>query len=354
MVQAACYVVCAYLSGMRDSELQELRRGCHFVERSADGVVDRHKLRGRAFKGQGAQGRQATWVVIDPVAKAVDILEAMHSHDHLLTSPGKHGYPVAARRSGDLTGGARLGPSIIRILNEFRDHVNETQTRDGVAAIPDHDGRPWHFTTAQFRRTLAWHIANQPFGTVAGMLQYQHVSVATFEGYVGESASGFRREVETDRRLAALDDLVDDYRDHVAGLPSAGGGAAKRNAVFAHVHDSLDSSAVVDDARLRAMLKHSARTLYPGVLNDCFFERDAALCLRTTGQGGNEPLLPLCQPEPVRQLGDYRPTTRPSWDLAIGEVQVHLTQKDLSTIQRQALKGKLSEMEAAIAPLKDL
>ncbi|MDQ3980052.1 MAG: hypothetical protein M3314_10940 [Actinomycetota bacterium] len=31
MLQAACYVVCAYLSGMRDSEVQELRRGCHEV-----------------------------------------------------------------------------------------------------------------------------------------------------------------------------------------------------------------------------------------------------------------------------------------------------------------------------------
>ena len=64
--------------------------------------------------------------------------------------------------------------------------------------------------TAQFRRTLAWHIANQPFGTVAGMLQHQHVSVATFEGYVGESASGFLRKVEAQRRFAALDDLLED------------------------------------------------------------------------------------------------------------------------------------------------
>ena len=55
--------------------------------------------------------------------------------------------------------------------------------------------------TSRFRRTLAWHIANQPFGTVAGMLQYQHMSVVTFEGYVGTRRSGFRREVEAERRL---------------------------------------------------------------------------------------------------------------------------------------------------------
>jgi hypothetical protein len=157
--------------------------------------------------------------------------------------------------------------------------------------------------------------------------------------------------VETERRLAALDDLVDDYRDHMAGLPSTGGGAAKRNAVFAHVHDSLDDSGpVVDDARLRAMLKHSARTLYPGVLNDCFFERDGALCLRSFGEGANEPLLPLCQPN---RCGNSVITNShvTSWNHAIGEVRVHLRQKDLSQNQRHALKAKLSEMEAAIAPL---
>ncbi len=227
MVQAACYIVCAYLSGMRDSELQELRRGCHVVERSADGVIGHHKLRGQVFKGRGAQGEQASWVVIDPVVRAVEVLEAMHSHDHLLTSPSHAAYPSPAVRSGDLTGGARLGPSVVRLINEFRDHLNATQSEGGEAAVPDHEGRPWHFTTGQFRRTLAWHIAHQPFGIVAGMLQYQHVSVATFEGYVGQSPSGFQREVETERRLAALDDLVDDYRDHMAGLPSTGGGCGQ-------------------------------------------------------------------------------------------------------------------------------
>ena len=128
------------------------------------------------------------------------------------------------------------------------------------------------------------------------MLQYQHVSVATFEGYVGESASGFRREVEAQRRLAALDDLVEDYWDYVGGMASTGAGAAKRNALFGHAKAALDEEgAVVDDGRVRAMLKSSARTLYPGVLNDCFFDRDAALCLRASGQGGNEPLAPFCQ-----------------------------------------------------------
>jgi integrase len=348
MLQAACYVIVSYLSGMRDSEVQELRRGCHEVARSEDGVIERQKLRGRTFKGHGPQGREATWVVIDPVGRAVEMLEALDRQDHLFNAPATWTYPKADNAPAR----ARLGPGVVRQLNDFQDHVNATQSREGVAAIPMHEARPWHFSTAQFRRTLAWHIANQPFGTVAGMLQYQHVSVATFEGYVGESASGFRREVEGQRRLAALDDLVEDYWDYVAGMPSTGAGAARRDALFAHAKASVDEGAVVDDGRVRAMLKSSARTLYPGVLNDCFFERETALCLRSAGQGGNEPLAPFCQPD---RCGNSVITAGhvPHWEAAIGDVRVHLSRKNLAQNQRTALRVKLQEMEAAIRPLQN-
>ena len=120
MLQAACYVVCAYLSGMRDSEVQELRRGCHEVGRSPDGVIERYELRGRTFKGEGPQGREATWVVIDPVGRAVEVLEAMHRRDHLFTSPGTWTYP---KDDDAPIRGARLGPAVVRQLNDFRDHI---------------------------------------------------------------------------------------------------------------------------------------------------------------------------------------------------------------------------------------
>ena len=167
---------------------------------------------------------------------------------------------------------------------------------------------------------------------------------------MGESASGFRREVEAERRLAALDDLVEDYWDHVAGMASTGAGASKRNALFAQAKAGLGDAGVVDDGRVRAMLKSSARTLYPGVLNDCFFDREAALCLRSSGQGGNEPLAPFCQPD---RCGNSVITVghAPKWQAAMGEVRVHLTRKNLSQNQRTALRDKLDEMEAATRPL---
>src|SRR3954465_10024840 len=36
-------------------------------------------------------------------------------------------------------------------------------------------------SASQFRRTLAWFIARQPFGIIAGKLQYKHTSTLIFE-----------------------------------------------------------------------------------------------------------------------------------------------------------------------------
>jgi hypothetical protein len=39
------------------------------------------------------------------------------------------------------------------------------------------------------------------------MIQYKHASVAAFEGYAGSSRSGFRAEVEAERRLGQIEDI---------------------------------------------------------------------------------------------------------------------------------------------------
>src|SRR5690606_7058310 len=52
MLQAACYIVCAYLTGMRDCEVQAMRSGCLTLTRSADGVIERYRVRSAAYKSK--------------------------------------------------------------------------------------------------------------------------------------------------------------------------------------------------------------------------------------------------------------------------------------------------------------
>jgi hypothetical protein len=116
----------------------------------------------------------------------------------------------------------------VRQLNVYRDHLNALFGNQDVPVIPrGPDGLPWRITTRQFRRTIAWHIANRPFGTIAGMIQYKHASVAAFEGYAGSSRSGFRAEVEAQRALGQLDDILAYFDEHRAGKPLHGPAAPR-------------------------------------------------------------------------------------------------------------------------------
>ncbi|MFE3168948.1 hypothetical protein [Streptomyces sp. NPDC059224] len=169
----------SYLSGMRSGEVRELAPDCAFTETGPDGRI-RHKLRGRVLKGRKLTGEEAEWVVLDIVHQAVALLATVNDDPtHLFGHKGM--------TSNSLV----LFGSVNRRLNDFRDHLNELfSTPDSpyvplptATPAPDNDTpahdepereeveeepMPWRLSTRQFRRTLAWHIAHQPFGVVAG------------------------------------------------------------------------------------------------------------------------------------------------------------------------------------------
>ncbi|HEV7335849.1 MAG TPA: integrase [Bosea sp. (in: a-proteobacteria)] len=351
MLQAAAYIVCAYLTGMRDSEVQAMRVGCHSVERSADGLIERHRVRSTAYKMRSVTGEAAEWITIAPVGRAVDIAERLSAH-------------ARERRGLDtlwlvLVNGAatkdHLSTEIVRTLNQFRAHLDRTQGTPENPAIPrEASGQPWRFATRQFRRTIAWHIANRPFGTVAGKIQYKHASIATFEGYAGESASGFGAEVARERSLGRLEDIIEHYEEFRRGHPPTGPAASRLVSEFGRVADALGDlpGMIVDPARLRSMLRHLARDLHVGFLNDCFFEAASALCLRRTPQTDRKaPVLSHCSPERCPNSCLSR-RHLPPWEASIEEGDILLRDPKLTANQRKALEIEQARKRALIAPLK--
>ncbi|MFJ7946274.1 hypothetical protein ACIQ6K_21875 [Streptomyces sp. NPDC096354] len=329
LLRAACYILIAYLSGMRDSEVKELRDACHFTERSADGVVIRHKVRSQLVKG--GRGTSESWIVIEPVAHAINVLERLPHQDLLFCRPvaGRPYSTISANRMNDN-------------LNEFLAHC-----ADIGYPVPDVDGEPWNLTTRQFRRTVAWHIAHRPFGTVAGMIQYKHLSVAMFEGYAGTSSSGFRAEVAAEEALARLADVVERYEDFKAGVRSTSPGGPRTDNEFARVQKELQDfpGRLVDERRLHAMLKASARTLHIGTLNDCYYQPETALCRAPSGE--DRPLLNSCRPD---RCGNSTITTRHrnGWEAARGDTERALAFVGLSDLQRTALRGHLNDVTKVI------
>ncbi|MFF2861456.1 hypothetical protein ACFVSX_16350 [Streptomyces rubiginosohelvolus] len=329
MLLTACYVITAYLSGMRDSEAQSLKPGCHFTTASEDGIIERHKLRGKVFKGRQSVGDEDTWVVIEPVAEAVAVMESLTDCDRLFY---RHGY----RRDND-----GVGTTINHLLNVFADRLAEVRPHDPIPLV---DGEKWRFTTRQFRRTVAWHIAFQPFGVVAGKIQYKHVKVAMFEGYAGSSASGFPSEVEGEQRLARTEHFLDQYEDFKAGVRMPPRLAEQ----FARIRDELGDfpGRVVDPARLRAMLTNPARTYYPGVLNDCYFEPSTALCLsrRPSAEPEAAPVMNHCQPAKCPN-SCVLPQHRPAIDSVIDDTRKLLTIRPMTSLQKAAVHQQIEQLK---------
>jgi hypothetical protein len=67
------------------------------------------------------------------------------------------------------------------------------------------------------------------------------------------------------------------------------------------------------------MLEHLTRTLHPGVLNDCFYRHQTALCTtRTSSRGRPLPMLDMCCRCPnARRSGLHLPR------LAVARSQAH-------------------------------
>ncbi|CUW41259.1 protein of unknown function [Magnetospirillum sp. XM-1] len=102
-----------------------------------------------------------------------------------------------------------------------------------------------------------WERSRRPLGSPWNKipLTAKHASVAAFEGYAGSSRSGFLAEVEAERHLGQLDDLLVYFDDHHAGN-SPSGPAGPRIVGALDAAAELGSSPVIiaDRGRVRALL----------------------------------------------------------------------------------------------------
>jgi integrase len=297
LLHTACYVAIAYLSGMRDSEIKHLRRGCLRTHRDSRGQAYRWTITSLAFKGEhDPAGVPATWVVGRLAARAVHTLEQLHRPevDLLLTLPGRADRAPRPPRVNDTN-------HLLRDLLAWIRRYCADHGRDD--AVPDVDGTAWQLTTRQFRRTLAWYIARRPGGAIAGALQYRHLSIRMFEGYAGTSESGFRAEVEAEQALARGEHLLamTTQHEHHLGGPAAADAASRLDSFASRA--GFAGAVVTDLPRLRRLLKRHDPHVYPGTYVTCVFNVDKALCRpRTDGTGVTRPVPADCQPLECRNV----------------------------------------------------
>ncbi|MER8403093.1 hypothetical protein [Mesorhizobium sp. M1348] len=171
----ACYIVIAGFVGMRVSEILSMEVGAIEFRAIGETGVKQAYVVARLFKTVDQHGGRAErWIAPEPVVTAVKLLEQ-------LSAPFRE---VSGKRELFLVKNTQYG-EIVPVtqmhigwrINDFARHVG----------VPLHEGKPWPFSTHQFRKTFARFIARKDRSQLLGLAEhYKHASVAmTARGYVG-------------------------------------------------------------------------------------------------------------------------------------------------------------------------
>lgn len=225
LLNTACFIVVAYLSGARVGEVLNLRRGCVHL----DETTGLWLMEGLYFKGAEDEDgnkipegtvREEPWVIIEVVAQAVVILERLHE-SHLLfpnrLKPIKHTPGKEPKRRGE----ARSDRIIAQDLAKFATWVNERCRQIGRKdRIPADAGGA--IAPSRFRRTLAWFIRRKPRGLIAASVQYGHTYTRMLQGYAGSYEAGFLDDYAFEDWLFRMEGIAEDEQrllegEHVSG-----------------------------------------------------------------------------------------------------------------------------------------
>ncbi|MFI9629647.1 site-specific integrase [Streptomyces sp. NPDC052042] len=338
IVRTAAMIVLAAASGMRASELMELRIGCRRLEEPVPGLT-RYRLASKVVKGQPLGGTDDEWVVIEPVYRAVELAEELHDD----------------RQEGALLFG-RFAFSVR--YKWFRNWVNSPAGRRlGLAPIPD-----GQVNLRRLRRTLALEMAYRPGGVLASKLHLKHITVATTEGYAsrpGGAQAELLAEVnkhESDRNLALV---LEEFRNYQQGILPAGPGARSLTEFFASIDEKLDPATALapktqrSDRDVLNLLTKRAKVLHLGSANYCWFtDPSRALCLKLAGTPtANRPLIGMCDSARCPQA-THHPCHRPVWAEHADRTEIFLGQLGTTRkTERARLQGDYDRALRVIAEI---
>ncbi|CAG4931779.1 hypothetical protein [Acidithrix sp. C25] len=281
MLMVACFIVVAYLSGMRVEECRALRRGSCTATRPEPDMPPHFEIRGLSFKDAldedgnaipGGVERETPWIVLEPVAKAIATAEAMHSSGYVFT----RGLFRAQKQEELEPPLAQAARDSIRSFVDWWNAYCQTNgnTRDVIP--PDPDGA---IVPARFRRTLAWFIYRVPGGRIALGLQYGHLRGYTSDAYGSRVASGLRDVFPMEEALAVAESLHEAARRLDAG-EQVSGPASSRYVNGVRIFQQTFGGSYLTTRQMAALRRDPRLRIYdnPSRALACVYDQTKALC----------------------------------------------------------------------------
>ncbi len=348
---SAMWVVLAF-SGVRASELLALEAHCCVSDTCSDGHIRKY-INTKVHKHRDGGAKDA-WVVVDEVAEAIYILEKLSARvgqstgdARLFLSDGTGHFFGVHRVFRSDTIGELTFEGLVKRIESFQRHCSEVLGRP----IPDwmnEEGEfvPWKFNTRQFRRTLARYIVRQPFGVIAGMLQYKHIEVAIFEGYAGLEPEW--NKLLSDEKVLAGIDILDEVAIDLSNGQLAGGLGQELKEQFA-----LEFKGRAEDfppSQIARWLSRAAKPLFVGKLNFCFFDPVKAVCTKGASEA---PVLNRCQPSNCANacIGKRH---LPIWEAQLKQAEEFIAWPKSSRVHREAMSVEVAKLRAVLNDFGDV
>ncbi|GAA4666497.1 hypothetical protein [Frondihabitans cladoniiphilus] len=291
-LETACLIVILYLTGMRPGEVLALRRNSLFTSTHAEAgwklihsVTFKTAHDDEGIHDSRGQLREAPWVAIEPVVTAIRTMESLSKVDLLFPSPQFVKYKAKS---------LSLNTLIDRIA-VFVSWARERGEDVGPAVPEDVHG---NVTPSRLRRTLAWHIANQPEGIVALAIQYGHLRTAIAAGYASRARDGIQSVVDFETAQAIASSLSDVGDGRPTGTEGVSGASARQflHAVMEQSKKFGGSVATIRQAR--ELLQNPRLNVFANKQSKifCNYVRERALCHTDSIPEPSNPQLDHCVP----------------------------------------------------------
>lgn len=346
MLYAACFIVIAYLVGPRVSEILHLQAGCVQVRALHDSSLASELvvMVGTIFKQEAAyHGRPHEWVVPPAAVHAVSVLEALSAPHRERTGRKElwlrvHG-DWRSRGATEWRHRPRApfqiptSTCLVYLLNRFARWLG----------LPDYDGKPWHLTTHQGRKTLAHFVALRDRSAFFALAQhFGHRDCATTDrGYVGT-------DYALDREIHAeiLEQSVCAW-EHMLSAPTLGGRAGT---------EILVKRPQFRGIRMKADLKTYARMLVEAGLvlgvcdyGYCVYRQEYSAC-RGNADGPNPALR---EPSTCARCLNFAVTAQhhPYWLEQMRRCEALLSEPALPTQTLRIARERLEEARSMLRSL---
>ncbi len=282
MLILACYIVVAYLSGMRVEEVRALRRGCCVAAQNDSTAPAHYAIRGLTFKGveddngnlipEGVE-RERPWLVVEPVARAIAVAESLHSGQFVFDDVCLKGCAGVNLDRPVTNSGIRRG--IVDFVAWWNSHSARSE-RSHESIPPDPDGE---ITPSRFRRTLAWFIYRVPGGRIALGLQYGHLRGITTDGYANRVASGLQDVFPVEEALSVADNLRA-AASMLDGGEQVSGPAADRYVRGVRLFQRSFEGSFLTSRQISALRRDPSLRIYdnPERALACVYDQAKALC----------------------------------------------------------------------------